>query len=170
MSKVWICWVIMILCMVYLAGCEGNRRVALLTNEATSQVEGRLGTRVGETWEVGALSRWYSEDVGGADWGGGAYLTMDVDPNGTIAVADWFPQLGDLLNLPESLSVSTYAIGKLLYVDRDTGDPLGGAVGAGFGAGPAMLEVTYNLVESGQSEDPVERSGIEVWFGAGLPF
>lgn len=152
------------------AGCAGNGRIALLTNEATNKLEPRVGTQIGENWQAGALIQWYSEDVEGSDFGYGVYARMDVDPNATIAVAEWFPVLGGLLNLPEQINVSTYGIGKLLYADHDDGDPLGAALGAGFETGPGILELTYKVVESGDASNPEETSGLEVWFGAGIPF
>jgi len=145
-------------------------RAGILTNETTDQMEGRIGFPVGETWEVGALAKWFTEDAGGADWGAGAYLKMFVDPNATIALADWLPVVGDLLELPESVSASSYLIGKIVYTDTGDDNPLGAAGGAGFQAGPATLEVIYQVVDSGSSDDPMQQSGLEVWFGAMLKF
>jgi len=145
-------------------------RVGVLTNEATNQLEGRVGIPVGEAWEVGALAKWFTEDIGGADWGAGAYLKMAVDPNASIALADWLPVVGDMIALPESVTASSYLIGKLLYTDTAEGNPLGAAGGAGFQAGPAVLEVVYQVIESGGSDDPIQQSGLEVWFGAMLEF
>ena len=145
-------------------------RVGVLMNEATNQLEGRVGIPVGEAWEVGALAKWFTEDIGGADWGAGAYLKMAVDPNASIALADWLPVVGDMIALPESVTASSYLIGKLLYTDTAEGNPLGAAGGAGFQAGPAVLEVVYQVIESGGSDDPIQQSGLEVWFGAMLEF
>jgi len=145
-------------------------RVGVLTNEATNQLEGRVGIPVGEAWEVGALAKWFTEDIGGADWGAGAYLKMAVDPNASIALADWLPVVGDMIALPESVTASSYLIGKLLYTDTAEGNPLGAAGGAGFQAGPAVLEVVYQVIESGGSDDPIQQSGLAVWFGAMLEF
>ena len=145
-------------------------RAGILTNEATNQLEGRVGVPVGEAWEVGALAKWFTEDIGGADWGAGAYLKMAVDPNASIALADWLPVVGDMIALPESISASSYLIGKLIYTDTAEGNPLGAAAGAGFQAGPAVLEVVYQVIESGGSDDPIQQSGLEVWFGAMLEF
>ena len=165
---------IAVLCLAWVLVIPGASlaevRVGVLTNEATNQLEGRVGIPVGDNWEVGALAKWFTEDVGGADWGAGAYLKMFVDPNATIALADWLPVVGDMFELPESISASSYLLGKLIYTDTAEGNPLGAAGGAGFQAGPATLEVVYQVIESGASDDPMQRSGLEIWFGAMLEF
>jgi len=168
----WLIAVLMVACLACPALAEGSGwSLGVLTNETTDQLEGRLGVPVGEQWEVGVLARWFTEDVAGTDWGVGGFVKMAVDPNSTIAVNDWLPAgLGDLLALPETLNVETYAIGKLLYADTPDGDPFSAAIGAGFQAGPATVEVLYNVVETGVADDPLQRSGVELWFGATLEF
>ncbi|HET6454178.1 MAG TPA: hypothetical protein VFI02_07225 [Armatimonadota bacterium] len=165
---------IAVLCLAWVLVVPGASlaevRVGVLTNEATDQLEGRVGIPVGEAWEVGALAKWFTEDLSGADWGAGGYIKMFVDPNASIPVADWLPGIGDWLELPETIQASSYLIGKLVYADTPDGDPLSGAVGAGFAAGPAALEIIYNVVETGEALDPMQTSGLEIWFGACLEF
>lgn len=169
--KFWIAAIVavasMILCSTVYAE---DWTVSVLTNETTDQLEGRVGVSVDDDWEVGLLARWYTEDVQGADWGGGGYLKMAVDPHASIALSNWIPPLGDWFNLPESVAASTYLIGKLLYTDHDDGGAMAGAIGAGFEVGPAVLEVVYDLVDGGAAEEPMATSGMSIWFGCVVEF
>jgi len=168
-GRFFVCAAIM-LALMWLAGCEGNGRVAVMTNEATNKAELRVGAALNETWEVGALGQYFTTDLDGKDFGTGGYVKMSVDPNATIAVSDWVGGLGEMLNLPESMTVETYGIGKLLYADNADDDPLGAAIGAGFEIGPIAAELLYEVVEGGDVSNPDSSSGLELWFGAGIPF
>ncbi len=171
--KVWIAFIVAVVSMVccslvYGDGPEGWT-VGLLTNEATDQVEGRVGVRLSQEWEVGGLGKWFSEDAAGKDYGAGGYIKMTVDPNATVALQDWLPgNLGEWLSLPESVDASSYLIAKLIYADTVASNPLSSALGAGFEIGPASLEVLYELVEAGESLDPQQESGLAIWFGVCL--
>lgn len=147
----------------------------MLTTERTDQIEARLGIDITDVWQAGVLARWFVEQSDGTDWGAGAYLKMAVDPNATIAVADWLPGVGAWMKLPETLEVETYLIGKLLYADHDEigmsqPDTLSAAVGGGFQIGPAIVEVVYSIVEGGDQDGGMVESGLEVWFGGCLEF
>jgi len=161
---------IFVLCLTFvLIGCEGNGRVGVMTNEGTDKAEMRVGMATSDNWEVGVLGQMYTTDLDGKDFGGGFYGKMSVDPNGTIAVADWIGW-GELVGLPETITVETYGIGKLLYTDNNSGDPFSAGAGAGFAVGPVCAELIYEIVEGGDVDNPDAKSGLELWFGAGIPF
>ncbi len=143
--------------------------VGVLTDVETSMLEARIGVQVDEVWEVGAMGVWYAEDPG-TDWGAGGYTKLAVDPNGSIPIANWLPGIGDLLNLPDSLTAETYIIGKLVCIPYDDGPDLVGSVGAGAQIGPAVIEWVYSIVEGGESDDPILSSGATLWAGLCLEF
>ena len=164
-------WMVVLIVVLWATvGLAEGVVVSVLTNDTTDQLEGRVGTAVDDQWEVGLLARWFTEDVGGCDWGAGGYMKMSVDPNATIALSDWLPAIGDWIGLPETVTAETFLVGKLLYVETDAGDTLTGALGGGFTLGPATLEVVYHIVDGGMAEDPMSRSGVETWFGCCLAF
>jgi len=152
-----------------LAGCQGNGRVGVMTNEATDRAEARVGIATSDNWEVGVLGQLYSTELQGKDFGGGFYGKMTVDPNGSIAVADWIGW-GEMIGLPESIVVETYGVGKIIYTDNHTDDPFSAGAGAGFSVGPFCAELIYEIVEGGDVANPDAKSGLELWFGAALPF
>ncbi len=140
-----------------------------LTDSATSKLEVRAGVEVGEDWTVGLLATWYAEESP-YKWGGGAYAKMLVEPAAVVPLNEWFPKLGDWLNLPETLTVETYLIGKGEAVPYEGGVDLAASAGAGFQVGPFVGEYVYQLVESGSSDDPLLFSGPVLWFGLCLDF
>ena len=143
---------------------------SVLTNGAMDQMEGRVGYEIDEDWEAGLLGVWYTEDAGGAEWGLGVYAKMTVDPNASFPIADWLPAIGSWLQLPESLTCETYAIGKISVVPYDGDAKIAAAVGAGAQIGPAVVEWVYNIVEEGGTNEPALSSGAELFFGARLEF
>ena len=170
--KAAICCIIAIWAVVLCSTTYGEDwSTAVLTNEATDQLEVRVGYDVNADWEVGLLGTWYTRDIEGSEWGLGGYLKMAVDPNSSIPVAGWLPPLGDLLSLPESIPASTYLIGKVTVIPYDDGNAqLAAAVGAGASVGPLVLEWVYSINEEGGTSEPALSSGAQLWFGARLEF
>lgn len=142
----------------------GDYEFGALTDSATSKLEVRAGVEVGEDWTVGLLATWYAEESP-YKWGGGAYAKMLVEPAAVVPLNEWLPKIGDWLNLPATLTAETYLIGKGEAVPYEGGVDLAASVGAGFQVGPGVLEYVYQLVESGDSDDPLLFSGPVLWFG-----
>lgn len=149
---------------------EDAMNVAVLTDGATSQLEGRLGVAVNEAWEIGPLVQWYSEDRRGADFGFGGYVTLSVNPGATLPLKAWFPGLGDVLDLPETIEGDTYLIGKVVGADADGDIAMKGALGAGARVGPVLIEGIYEIVEGAQTFNPDLESGVELWAGVKIDF
>jgi hypothetical protein len=144
--------------------------VSLLTDVGTSRLEGRVGIYETDVWEAGLTGTWYAEDTD-PDWGVGGYAKMIVDPEGSVPVANWLPKIGSWLNLPETLAVKTYLLGKLDTLPMDDGpNAITASAGAGMEVGPAVLEWVYRVIEGGSSSDPVLSSGPELWFGGRIEF
>lgn len=147
----------------------GDYEFGALTDSATSKLEMRAGVEVGESWTVGLLATWYAEESP-YKWGGGGYLKMLVEPAAIVPLKDWLPKIGAWLNLPETLVAETYLIGKIEAVPYEEGVDLAASPGAGFQVGPAVLEYVYQVVESGDSDNPLLFSGPVLWFGLCLDF
>ena len=169
--KAAICYIIALWAVLLCSTTYGEDwSTAVLTNEATDQLEVRVGYDVNADWEVGLLGTWFTEKVEGSEWGIGAYAKMAVDPNASLPIADWLPAIGNWLQLPASLTCETYAIGKLSVVPYDGDAEIAAAVGAGAQIGPACVEWIYNIIEQGGTNEPALSSGAELWFGARLEF
>lgn len=168
-------YILMVVAVVAMMGSvvlADGWEVSGLTDLGTSMGEVRIGHEYGKDWTVGALATYFSENVDNPskDWGVGAYAKLVVDPDASIPVANWLPKLGDWLDLPESLTAETYLIGKGQMLPYEGGIDFAGSVGAGAGVGPAVFEVVYDIVESGDADNPVLASGMTIWFGLRLEF
>jgi len=164
--------VVVLVCLLAWAVCADadGLSVSLLTDASTSRLEARVGIYETDVWEAGLTGTWYAEDSD-PDWGVGGYTKLIVDPNGSVPVANWLPKVGAWLNLPETLPVETYLIGKIDTLPLDDGpDAITASAGAGMEIGPAVLEWVYRVVEGGSSNDPVLTSGPELWFGGRIEF
>jgi len=153
----------------------GKMSVGVMTNEATDQIEARVGVELSELWTVGVLGHIYLDQATSTDWGAGGYLQMAVNPNATFPLADWLPGLGGWLELPDTISAKTYLIGKLLWssydeAGMDVDDALSASVGGGLEIGPLAIELLYDIVEGGSADTGLVTSGMSVWFGANLRF
>ena len=142
----------------------------VLTNASLDQMEARVGYELDADWELGLLGTWFTEDLGGAEFGLGGYLTRTVDPAASFPFADVLPGIGDWLSLPDSVICQTYLIGKIQVVPYDGNAEIVGALGAGAQIGPATVEWVYHLVEQGEMASPVLASGAQLFFGARLEF
>lgn len=171
-----------------------------LTNADTDCVEIRLGKTFGHDWEGGLLGTWYTNDYGdqdthsnydgdtttllvdliemaragddggrGSAWGLGGYLKMSIDRDASLPLAGWL-NLGDWLNLPQTITPTPYFICKGQVVPYDGDADIVGGVGVGCNVGPATVEWVYNVVEQGEMRHPAMTSGAELWFGARLEF
>jgi len=178
MSTKWMLWMVMAIlaCLTLVPNAQGARNVSALTDTATSKLEGRVGFDLANpVWEVGGLATWFAQEES-APWGVGAYVKLDVDPNASIPIANWIPKLGTWLNLPESMPATGYLIGKgeILPYEDNVDFSLG--VGAGLQIGPVIAEAVYDIVESGDADNPAESggvmvsSGFEVWLGMRIEF
>lgn len=143
-----------------------------LTDIGTSMAEFRVGRVLDETWTVGALAEWFPEDAENPseDWAAGAYVKLAVDPNASMPVANWFPRVGDWLQLPETLTAETYLIGKGRVLPYEDGVDFALSFGGGAQVGPVFGEVVYDIVESGDADNPVTASGMTIWLGLCLEF
>jgi hypothetical protein len=166
--KLWTA-IIITITLATVAAADGLS-VGLLTDASTSRLEGRVGIYETDVWEAGLTGTWYAEDRD-PDWGLGGYAKLIVDPNGSVPVANWVPKIGTWLQLPETLPVDTYLIGKIDTLPLDDGpDAITASAGAGMEIGPGVLEWVYRVVEGGSSSDPVLSSGPELWFGGRIEF
>lgn len=143
-----------------------------LTDIGTSAVEFRFGRVLDETWTVGLLGTWFAEDADQPheDWGVGAYAKLAVDPNASVPVANWFPEIGDWLDLPETMTAETYLVGKGQLLPYEESVDLALSVGAGAQVGPVVGEIVYDIIEGGDSDNPLLASGVTVWVGLCLEF
>lgn len=167
----WKGFVVVLMCLLAWAACAraGDVEVGLLTDAATSQLEGRVGLHLDEVWTVGVLGTWFAEDRP-TEWGVGAYAKMTINPDASVPLAGVIPPVGDWLNLPESIAASTYLIGKFEVLPFDDNIDLAFSPGAGFLVGPVLVEYTYQVIESGDSARPDLSSGAKLWFGLCLSF
>jgi len=168
----WKGFLVVLVCLLAWAVCADadGLSVSLLTDLSTSRLEGRVGIYETDVWEAGLTATWYAEDSD-PDWGLGGYTKLIVDPNGSVPVANWIPKIGSWLELPETMNVETYLIGKIDTLPLDDGpDAITASAGAGMEIGPAVLEWVYRVVEGGDSTNPVLSSGAELWFGGRIEF
>lgn len=170
-------FLVLVLAMVVLCVSCGpvyasDWEVSGLTDIGTSMAEVRVGHSYGPDWTVGALATYFADDVEhpGKDWGLGAYAKLVVDPNASFPVANWLPKLGDWLDLPESLTAETYLIGKGQVLPYDGGIDFAGSIGGGARVGPVFGEIVYDVVESGDADNPILASGMTIWMGLCLEF
>jgi hypothetical protein len=135
--------------------------------------EARIGHDVGGVWEVGGLARYFTrldDEDGGPLFGAGVYAKLRVDPNASVPLANWLPQLGDWMGLPETIKGETYIIakGQALPYDWEKVD-FGLSIGPGVKVGPVTVEYVYEIIESGSASnpggEPVLFSGATLWFG-----
>jgi len=166
----WMAVVVGLLLLARISMAADTYEIGLLTNAQTNLLEPRFGIVVNETWTAGLLGLVYEPDLEGPDWGFGGYAKMAVDPNASIALKDWLPAIGDLIGLPETINAETYGIGRLIYTHADGDDVFGASIGAGAQVGIAVLECEYGIVEGGETADPITTSGLEIKFGAVIPF
>lgn len=145
----------------------GDWSVSALTDTGTSMIEARVETVIDQNWRVGLLATYFPDDAQepSKDWGVGGYTKLIVDPNASIPVANWLPKVGDWLNLPETLAVETYLIGKGEVLPYDGGVDLALSVGGGGQIGPVFAEYIYQIIESGGADNPLLYSGPVLWLG-----
>lgn len=143
-----------------------------LTDLGTSMIEVRLGRELGENWTAGILGSYFADDAihPGKDWGFGGYAKLVVDPNATFPVANWLPKLGDWLDLPESLAAETYLIGKGQVLPYEGEVDIAASFGGGAQVGPVAFEAVYNIIESGDADNPILASGLTLWAGLCFEF
>lgn len=167
MVKVWISFAVAVLSMFFCTSVYGGDwETAALTDIGTNRVEGRVGLHLDETWTAGLLATWYADEEPGNTWSAGAYAKMNVDPNATFPLNDAIPVVGDWFNLPESVQMSTYVIGKFEVITYDESDPdLALSAGVGGSIGPVTLEWIFQLLESGSNEAPELDSKATLWIG-----
>jgi len=170
MIKVWISFVVVIMCMILCSTVYGEVpgslewETALLTNIKTDRMEGRAGYRM-DGWAMGALATWYTNEDTGAEWSLGAYAKLFVDPNATLPVSDLVPVMGDWLDLPDSIQANGYLIGKFEILPYEDEIDLALSGGVGAEVGPVIIEWVYNVIESGDSAVPQLESKSTLWFG-----
>ena len=148
-------------------------RVGVFAPVTFDRFEARIGHTLGDTAEGGILVTRYVEGedkTDARDWGFGVYGKYIVDPGATIPVADWLPKFGSWLDLPETVTAQTYLIGKGQVIPLDEGLDLSGSIGAGMQISVAVVEWTYDFIESGDSDEPQLSSGSTLWVALVLPF
>jgi hypothetical protein len=157
---------------VVTTGCGVS--VAVLGDADLNTLKGRIGYQISKTWEAGGVAVWYVEDevgdTAGKEWGAGVYGKYIVDPDGTIPLAGWLPAVGSWLKLPASITAKTYLIGEAVAVPYDDDVDLAACLGAGAQVGIGVIEYTYGVVESGDSDDPVLTSGSTLWLALCIEF
>ena len=164
-----------ILAAVILCTCgtvlAGDYEFSALTDAGTSMGEARVGVGLSETWSAGIIARYLdAAERPSKDWAFGAYGKMIVSPDASVPVADWLPKFGTWINLPESVPVETYVIGKLLALPYDGGVDFAAETGVGGRVGVLGIEYVYSVVESGGADNPVMYSGPTLWLSLTLPF
>ena len=166
MTKKWIFLIVLLMACVSQAGNDTS--FALLTNDVTDCLEARIEWSYDAVWSVGVLATYFEDaEDPREDWGAGLFAKLIVDPNAEVPVANWFPAIGEWLNLPESLSILTYLIGKgELYPCEDDKDiDIAASIGAGGEIGPVVVEYLYRIIEGGDSGNPMLFSGAVIYFG-----
>ena len=148
-------------------GLAGEMTATVLTNESTDAAKARMGFEVAEAWEIGLTGSYYlNEDD--RPWSAGLFAKMVVNPTGEIALKNWLPGIGDLLNLPETVPASTYIIAEGQVTPVGSGDiDFIASVGPGVAIGFITVELLYNIAEGGTTDSPIITSGMTVWFGIG---
>lgn len=166
MGMDWKSWIVILVGLMAWAmvAQAGDYEFGALTDAGTSKLELRAGAEIGETWTVGLLTTWYGEESP-YKWGGGAYAKMLVEPAAVLPLKEWLPKIGSWLNLPDTVTAETYVIPKFEVVPYEGGVDMAGSLGAGVQVGPAVLEYVYQVVESGDSDNPLLFSGPVMWFG-----
>ena len=160
-------WSLMIVLTLLVSGAKAETSFSILTNSNTDFLEGRIEFGdVNDPWSIGVLGK-YFEDVDDSreDWAVGLYAKLAVDPNATFPIKEWLPEVGEWINLPESISAATYLIFKgELYPCENRADIVG-SIGAGGEIGPVIVEYIYTIIESGDSGNPLQTSGTIFYFG-----
>lgn len=129
--------------------------VSALTSGKTDRIETRIEKNLDSVWSVGGFGTWYkASDEPSKDWGVGAFAKLAVDPNADIPLANWLPKIGAWLHIPETIKLRTYLIGKGEIVPAGGGVDFVLGVGPGVQAGPVTVEWLYQLVESGNADNP----------------
>jgi len=127
-------------------------------------------------WSIGPLFSWAdNHDLGGDDqWSLGLQCEMQVDPNASVAIADWLGSIGTSVGLPSTLTMRTYVVGEAkvmgLFASGDTNVETVFAIGPGVGVGPIFLECVYQLVNGGGIPALDLESGPVLRFGAVIKF
>ncbi len=134
---------------------------------ATSMVKVRVGYELDDLWDIGFFGTYFADDSiePGRDWGLGLFVKLTVDPNATFPVADWLPKIGDWLKLPDELEAETYLVGEVQGLPYDGDIDLMLSVGPGASVGPVFIEWLFNVVESGESDNPELTSKPVLWVG-----
>lgn len=142
--------------------------VGVQTNGSSDALKVYAGLQFDDL-EVGGFGKYYSEDQD-PPWGAGVYGKMYIDPNGMIPFKNWFPVLGDLLNLPDTLNVSPYVKGEIEVVPMENHARFVASIGPGAQIAFVSIDYLYQIVEGGESDRPVLSSKPVFWFGLAKPW
>lgn len=163
-------WMITLMACLAMAGVtKAETSFSIFTNEKTDCAESRIEFRdADDVWSWGLLGTYFEDaDDPHENWSAGLYAKLVVDPNAECPVANWFPAVGEWIHLPESISVSTYLIGKgeMFTLHEDDGVDFVASIGAGGEVGYVVVEWLYRFMESGGVDNPALRSGPILYFG-----
>jgi hypothetical protein len=154
------------LCGPCRAADQGDLFAGSFINSNANAIEGRFGVALDEKWQAGIFSTYYTKSAASQyDWGIGGFGKMIVNPEASLPLKGWFPEIGTWLDLPETIPAETYLIGKgeILPIGDGYID-LALHLGAGASAGPFCIECTYGIFEGGDWANQIQ-SGLEVNFG-----
>ena len=161
-------WMVLMVLLMACVSQAGNESFTLMTNANTDCLEGRFEWTYDPVWSVGILATYFEDaEDPREDWGAGLFARLIVDPNAEVPVANWFPAIGEWLNLPESLSILTYLIGKgeIYPCDKSNDIDVVASIGAGGEIGPVVIEYLYRIIEGGDSGNPLLDSKAVFFFG-----
>lgn len=160
--------IVLLLCVMSGTGAKAETSFSLLTNDQTDIVEARIEWDVDPLWSVGVLGSYFeaAEDPR-EDWAAGCFFKLSVDPNATLPIAGWIPEIGDWLNLPDEITVNTYIIGKgeIFPCFGEKEIDIVASIGAGGEVGPVIIEYVYRIIEGGDANNPLLFSGPVLYFG-----
>ena len=176
MRRIWMSFVLMFVCAFVCTNVNGQSpdvntpdvnkwEFMGLTNAASDKVEGRVGYLLDETFTLGALGTYYANETISYDWSLGVYAKMSVDPNTVVPISELFPFLGEFLNFPVSVNINNYLIGKFEVIPYGAGVDMALSGGIGIQIGPFIAEWVYQMVEGGDSDNPLLNSTDELWIG-----
>lgn len=175
--RAWTAAIVMVLALVPGAAlAEG--KVKAWSDFDTQDLGASILFDVGQpgSWSVGPMVSWQdNKDLDSDDqWALGIQWEMQVDPNATIAIADWLGTVGDFVGLPPTMAVRTYVVGegKIVQPFETSDDDLSSVfgIGPGVGIGPLFLEYVYQVVDGGSIPALDLESGPVLRFGALLEF
>lgn len=167
--KAWTTAILLILALVPGAALADGK-TKIWSDVDTDGVGASILCDIGQpgSWSVGPMVTWEdNKDLDSDDlWSLGIQWEMQVDPNATIAVADWIGAIGTTLGLPETMAARTYVVGEGKVVNPFEGELHSVlSVGPGVAVGPLYLEYVYQLAEGGVIESLDIESGPVLRFG-----